>query len=235
MSNKKKLILIGVGVIILISLLSNIGGNSDSTPQEPREELILKAAQTEIKGDLKGCYEIVDKNYKVKFGQKSYENDVVTIELKRISKDLPYDRKNVVIFPEAEESLAENCAGFGIEILNIEGDVIDKKSANSTPYSWDEMTAALQLLPDETTTIAFHFDDLSEASSFRITSLIQPNEKIKTTIEKEAETLIDIAKEASKLSSDIETEEALEDAKEALELLDETMELTGKMLNILEH
>ena len=65
MSNKKKLILIGVGVIILISLLSNIGGNSDSTPQEPREELILKAAQTEIKGDLKGCYEIVDKNYKV--------------------------------------------------------------------------------------------------------------------------------------------------------------------------
>ena len=65
--------------------------------------------------------------------------------------------------------------------------------------------------------------------------MIQPNEKIKTTIEKEAETLIDIAKEASKLSSDIETVEALEDAKEALELLDETMELTGKMLNILEH
>lgn len=126
MSKKKKYILIGIGVIILIGLLSTIGGNDKSEEQQEQKELILKAAQTEIKGDLKGCYEVVDKDYKVKFAQKSYENDVITVELKRTNKELPYKRDNVVIFPEADESSAEYCAGFGIEILNVDGDVIDK-------------------------------------------------------------------------------------------------------------
>ena len=69
MSKKKKYILIGVGVIVFLALLTNIGG--DDTAVEPQKELILKAAQTEIKGELKGCYEVVDKNYKVKFAKKS--------------------------------------------------------------------------------------------------------------------------------------------------------------------
>ncbi len=162
-------------------LLCSCGGGSSSSSnaEEAPQEHILKAAQTEIKGDLKGCYELVDKNYKVKFAKKSYESDVVTVELKRTSKDLPYDRKNVVIFPEGKESSAEFCAGFGIEILDENGDVIEKQNANSNPYSWDEMTAALQLLEDETTTIAFYMEDLSKAVSFRITSLVQPNEERK--------------------------------------------------------
>ncbi|MBQ2906817.1 MAG: hypothetical protein IJE47_03490, partial [Bacteroidales bacterium] len=63
MSKKKKYILIGIGVIILIGLLSSIGGNDKSEEQQEQKELILKAAQTEIKGDLKGCYEVVDKDY----------------------------------------------------------------------------------------------------------------------------------------------------------------------------
>ena len=88
MSKKKKYILIGIGVIILIGLLSTIGGNDKSEEQQEQKELILKAAQTEIKGDLKGCYEVVDKDYKVKFAQKSYENDVITVELKRTNKEL---------------------------------------------------------------------------------------------------------------------------------------------------
>ena len=236
MKNNKKLILAGIGAIVLIFLLFGTGGGnneSNSTP-EVKEELILKAAQTEIKGDLHGCYEVFDKNYKVKFATKSYEDDVINVELKRTSKELPYDRKNVVIFPEADESSAENCAGFGIEIINIDGDVIDKKSANATPYSWDDMTAALHLLTDETATIAFHFEDLSEAVSFRITSLVQPNEERQTSVGSEVNALLDIVDEASKLDDDEDLREAQKEAKEALEMLDKTMELTGKMLNMLE-
>lgn len=232
MSNKKKYILIGIGAIILISLLSNIGGSNNSTIQEPKE-LILKVAQTEVKGDLKGCYEVVDKNYKVKFAQKSYENDVVNIELKRTNNELPYDRKNVVIFPEADESSADNCAGFGIEILNADGEVIDKKNAKATPYSWDEMTAALQLLPEETATIAFHFDDLTEAVSFRITSLIQKNEKQKSSLGTEVESLVDMVKETSKLNDDEDLKKAQEDAEKALKMVGETMELTKKMIDVI--
>lgn len=224
MSNKKKYILIGIGVVVLISLFSNLGGNDDTTssPQEPKE-LVIKAAQTEIKGDLKGCYEVVDKNYRVKFARQSYERDVVTVELLRTSKELPYDRKNVVIFPEADESSAENCAGFGIEILDAYGDVIGKVNANSTPYSWDEMTAALQLLPDETATIAFHIEDLSEAVSFRVTSMVAKNEERRTSLGKEVGTLAD---EMNSLVDEMTNDDAFEAAKEAIEVSKDLMEVS---------
>lgn len=224
MSNKKKYILIGIGVVVLISLFSNLGGNDDTTssPQEPKE-LVIKAAQTEIKGDLKGCYEVVDKNYRVKFARQSYERDVVTVELLRTSKELPYDRKNVVIFPEADESSAENCAGFGIEILDAYGDVIGKVNANSTPYSWDEMTAALQLLPDETATIAFHIEDLSEAVSFRVTSMVAKNEERRTSLGKEVGTLAD---EMNSLVDEMTDDDAFEAAKEAIEVSKDLMEVS---------
>ena len=241
MSNKKKYILIGIGVFLLISLLSSMcsGGSEEVAPKE----LILKPAQTEIKGDLKGCYEVVDKNYKVKFATKSYENDVITVELKRTAEPLPYDRKNVVIFPEASKSTAENCAGFGVEILNADGDVIDKKNANATPYSWDEMTTALQLLTDDTATIQFHFDNLNEAASFRVTSIVMENEELKAAQAKaEAkkgddsliESLTGLAKEAAKLDNDDDDLEDLEkEAELALKAADKTLELAGKMLDVL--
>lgn len=207
-------------------LLCSCGGGSSSSSnaEEAPQEHILKAAQTEIKGDLKGCYELVDKNYKVKFAKKSYESDVVTVELKRTSKDLPYDRKNVVIFPEGKESSAEFCAGFGIEILDENGDVIEKQNANSNPYSWDEMTAALQLLEDETTTIAFHMEDLSKAVSFRILSIVQPNEERKTAMG----SLVDAAKSAAEIS-----DADVEDAEKAMKVAGEAMDAASKMLDAL--
>ena len=228
MSKKTKYILIGIGAIILISLLSNIGGGKDTATQEVKEvkEVVLKAAQTEIKGDLKGCYEVVDKDYKVKFATKSYENDLVTVELKRTSKNLPYDRKDVTIFPEAEKSSANNCAGFGIEILNADGDVIDKKTANGNPYSWDEMTAALQLLQDETTTIRFYFDNLSEATSFRVTSLVQQNEKRKAALEEAAK---EAAKEASKKAKDAD-----DDYDKAFKAAGQLLEMEKGLLDMME-
>ena len=56
MSKKKKYILIGVGVIVFLALLTNIGG--DDTAVEPQKELILKAAQDS--GFSKGVFEESD-------------------------------------------------------------------------------------------------------------------------------------------------------------------------------
>lgn len=222
---KKILYSLAFASMLLCSCEGGSSSSSESNTEEAPKEHILKAAQTEIKGDLKGCYELIDKNYKVKFAKKSYESDVVTVELKRTSKDLPYDRKNVVIFPEGKESSAEFCAGFGIEILDENGDVIEKQNANSTPYSWDEMTAALQLLEDETTTIAFHMEDLSKAVSFRITSLVQPNEERKTAMGD----LVEAAKAASEMSKDAD----IEDAEKAIETAGKAMDAASKMLDAL--
>ena len=128
-----------------------------------------------------------------------------------------------LIYPKADESSAENCAGFGIEILDAYGDVIEKINANSNPYSWDEMTAALQLLPDETTTIAFHMDDLSEAVSFRVTSMVTKNEERKTSLGKEIGTLAD---EMNSLVDEITDDDAFEAAKEAIEVSKDLMEVS---------
>ena len=164
-------------------VLASCGGSGETKTESSentetvQKEVVLKAAQTEFKGDLKGCFEVVDKNYKVKFGEHSFSKDIVVVELKRTSQELPYDRKDVVLFHEAEESSASVCASFGIEVLDENGDVVEKLNANEDSYySYDDMTVALQLLPDETATIAFHLDDLSKGTTFRVLSLVQPNE-----------------------------------------------------------
>lgn len=233
-NNKKKYIWIGIGVLLLIALC--FGGNEEPAPE--RAEQILKAAQTEIKGDLKGCYEVVDRNYKVKFSTTSYGYDFVNVELKRTDKKLPYDRKDVVIYPEAEESSAHYCAGFGIEVLDADGEVLCKTSANATPYSWDEMTAALQLLPEETSTIGFNFERIPKnAASFRVTSLVQKNDERKTEAAAAAattKTTSEPKKEKKEMSEKSLLEEAADDTKAMLKVADEALELTGKMLELLD-
>lgn len=229
--DKKKYIWIGLGIVVLISLFIPVGGGDD----KPEKELIIRAKQTEVKGDLKGCFEVVDKDYRVKF-DRYY--DIVTVELKRTNEELPYDRDDVVIFPEGNESSASQCAGFGIEILDEYGDVIEKINANATPYSWDEMTTAIQLRPEDTTTIAFHFSDgISDAASFRVTSLVMKNEKKIDKRSRDDEQLFDeldeIAKEVEDIYDDEDIDELMETYDDALEMTKKSMELASDMLQLL--
>ena len=228
--NKKKYIIIGIDIVILIALFSSIGGGNSSEEYTPVEkpELIIRANQTEVKGDLKGCFEVVDKDYRVKFATKSYESDIITVELKRTNKALPYDRDDVVIFPEGKESSANKCAGFGIEILDQYGDVIYKQNANATPYSWDEMTTAIQLLPEDTATIGFRFEDLSEAAGFRVTSIVMKNEDKKSAFD----ALDELAKEAEDIYYDEDLDDLMEDYEDALEMSKKSMELAKEMLDL---
>lgn len=207
-------------------LLCSCGGGSSSSSnaEEAPKEHILKAAQTEIKGDLKGCYELVDKNYKIK--PTEYRNEIL-VELKRTSKDLPYDRKNVVIFDDAKKSSAEFCAGFGFELLDENGDVIYKHDATRESYVDDkDLTAALQLLPDETTTIRYRLEDedIVGAVSIRILSIVQPNEERKTAMG----SLVDATKSAAEIS-----DADVEDAEKAMKVASEAMDAATKMLDAL--
>ena len=63
--DKKKYLFIGIGVVVLFAIIASMcGGSKDKEKEEKQEEakqeIVLKAAQTELKGDLKGCFEIVD-------------------------------------------------------------------------------------------------------------------------------------------------------------------------------
>ena len=224
--DKKKVIMIAAAAFaffIFIGIASTCvsSGSKESTKAEVKEH-VVKPAQTEIKGDLKGYFEAVDKETPI---TPDMSAKIISIEIKRTEKELPFDRKDVTIFPDAKDSEKGHVAGFGIEVLDDKGNVIAKAEANSSPNSKDEMIAALQTLPGETATIKFRFfDDLSKASSYRILSTLEKNEK-KEKEKSKADKLLDKAvdkavEKADEIEDDIETaKEVVGVAKDIIDLL----------------
>lgn len=216
-----------LALTIIAFAFASCGGNSSnsekaSESETAQKEHVVKPTQTEIKGDLKGYFEAVDKETPI---TKDMSANVISVEIKRTEKELPFDRKDVTIFPEADDSEKSYVAGFGIEVLDDKDNVIAKAEANSTPYSWDEMKASLQTLPGETATIKFRFyDDLSKASSYRILSTLEKNEK-KEKEKSKADKLLDKAvdkavEKADEIEDDIETaKEVVGVAKDIIDLL----------------
>ena len=196
LKSKKMWIWVGIGVFLLICIGVSMSSEQEAQAERESNEIVLKPAKIEISGALRDCYEVVDREYKVKIGKASYESDAIHVEIKRTDKPLPYDVNDVTIYPDAHKSPASNRAGFGIEILDADGNVIDKKSASSTPYSWDEMKEALHLCPGDTGTIQFQFKSFANAASFRVTSIVEPNNETKSGIIDSATNLVDDAIDA---------------------------------------
>lgn len=218
--DKKKVIIAVVAFFVFFGFVatcvSSVGSNEGSTNADAKEH-VVKPAQTEIKGDLKGYFEVVDK-------ETTVSKNEISVEIKRTEKELPFDRKDVTIFPEAKKSDKTNVAGFGIEVLDDKGNVIAKCEANSTPYSWDEMAAALQTLPGETSTINFHFyESISNATSYRILSVLEKNEK-KEEEQSKADKLLDKAVDKAIDKAD-EIEEDIETAKEVVGVAKDIIDL----------
>lgn len=215
-----------LALTIIAFAFASCGGNSSnsekaSESETAQKEHVVKPAQTEIKGDLKGYFEAVDKETPI---TKDMSANVISVEIKRTEKELPFDRKDVTIFPEADDSEKSYVAGFGIEVLDDKDNVIAKVEANSTPYSWDEMKASLQTLPGETATIKFRFyDDLSKASSYRILSTLEKNEK-KEKEKSKADKLLDKAVDKAVEKAD-EIEEDIETAKEVVGVAKDIIDL----------
>lgn len=215
-----------LALTIIAFAFASCGGNSSnsekaSESETAQKEHVVKPTQTEIKGDLKGYFEAVDKETPI---TKDMSANVISVEIKRTEKELPFDRKDVTIFPEADDSEKSYVAGFGIEVLDDKDNVIAKAEANSTPYSWDEMKASLQTLPGETATIKFHFyDDLSKASSYRILSTLEKNEK-KEKEKSKADKLLDKAVDKAVEKAD-EIEEDIETAKEVVGVAKDIIDL----------
>ena len=215
-----------LALTIIAFAFASCGGNSSnsekaSESETAQKEHVVKPTQTEIKGDLKGYFEAVDKETPI---TKDMSANVISVEIKRTEKELPFDRKDVTIFPEADDSEKSYVAGFGIEVLDDKDNVIAKAEANSTPYSWDEMKASLQTLPGETATIKFRFyDDLSKASSYRILSTLEKNEK-KEKEKSKADKLLDKAVDKAVEKAD-EIEEDIETAKEVVGVAKDIIDL----------
>lgn len=150
----------------LAALLVSCGGN-----KKP-ESLMVTPETTEIKGALKGCYEVVQKDYTIKNNGWS---DVLNVELKRTDKELPFDVQKATSFSVYQDGKPIH-VGFGIELTDENGEVVEITNANgsglSGPYSSDDIISALNLNPGETGIVRWSVDMDNEPAAFRITSAV---------------------------------------------------------------
>ena len=144
------------------SLLMSCGGDK-------KTELTVTPETTEIKGPLKGCYEVVLKDYTI---QQNSWSALINVELKRTNKELPFDPQEASSFDVYNDIQV----GFGIELIDEDGEVVEITNANATglsgPYSSDDIDAAINLAPGEIGIVRWSVDMDNEPASFRITSAV---------------------------------------------------------------
>ena len=164
---------------ILLTCLLAIGTLSCGNKKESgdSESITMKPLETEVSGDLRDCFKVVDRSYKV---TGDFER-LITVELVREDGLLPYDEDLKIVSFSTIMSSPHVQVGFGIEFLDEDENVLDKVSANeggmAGSYSPDEAVALVKLESGEKGTIRFIVtDEALEATSFRITSAYEEHE-----------------------------------------------------------
>lgn len=169
---KRKSLLTAIATLLLLAMTAC--GSKEKKQEGGNETLTLKPATTEISGEMDGCFTVVDRSYKVKM--EEFTGGILTVELERTDKPLPFSSEGRAIYSFGSFSQSAYVqVGFGIELLDEDGNIIDKTSASagglSGPYSPDECVELVKLSEGKTGSIRFSISkDASEAVSFRITS-----------------------------------------------------------------
>ena len=144
---------------------------SCGSSSEDEESIVLTPATTNIKGYLGQFYDVVYKDYTI-------NDDILTIEIERNDNELPFNIKGVKPYGYYGQGITAH-AGFGIEILNETGDVIEKKAATASMYYSDDIKEALNLRAGETGTIRWfiYFHGDVKPAEFRLTSAYEEVEE----------------------------------------------------------
>lgn len=167
--------------------LASCGGKKNS---DENEKIVLTPETTNIKGDLGDYFKVVDKEYTVTndFG------DMVTIEVERTDKEYSFDLKGAEPYGTFGRDVTGH-AGFGIEILDEDGNVIEKIAATASGligmYSSDDMKEALKLKAGEKGTVrwSFQFDSDKKPAKFRLTSSYE--EEDSSNLDSDSSTSVD--------------------------------------------
>ncbi len=129
----------------------------DKEKSGDKSEIRVKPLETEVSGDMEGCFVVVDKEYKA---TGDWGDGLITVEIERTEEDLPFDLEGQNLYSFSEFSASEYIqVGFGIEFYDEEGNVLKKISADgsgfSGSYSPDEAKALVKLKPGKKGTIRF--------------------------------------------------------------------------------
>lgn len=219
--------------VLAIATLAMTSCGGSSTKEEP---VLIKPTQTEIKGDLKDCFSVVDKSYQVKWdgGEK-----VITIEILRTDAELPFDRDNFDVYANKGENPKEKVAGFGIELIDSLGTVVKTITPNESSLYKEAMIAALRLLPGETGTVTWGtFDNWDwSITSFRLISSVENNTKEQGDIFDRAfekwEKEDDSDSKSEKDSEEDDIDEDIKDMKKAVDVAKDVLEAEKALLDLL--
>lgn len=172
-TNMRQKTLISCLAIAAGMIITSCGGS-----KKENKEIVLKPATTEVSGDMEGCFEVVDRQYKA-IGD-IYK--LISVEVKRTDEELPFELGSRELWSYSESGImAAVKVGFGIEFLDADGNVLDKVSASgsgfSGSYSPDEAKDIIKLKEGRTNTIRFKVNrDAEKAISFRLTSAFEEHE-----------------------------------------------------------
>ena len=153
-------------------------------------EIALTPETTHIKGDLGDYFEVVDKKYLV----TDDWGDMVTIEVKRKDLEYAFEIKGVEPYGTYGKGVTAH-AGFGIEILDKNGNVIEKVAATSSGlggmYDSNDMKEALKLRAGETSAVrwSLNFDEDDKPATFRLSSAYE--EVDNSNEDSDSESLVD--------------------------------------------
>lgn len=158
--------------MLILAVMMLVSCGKTKKDESSKDEILVAAPENQkVKGPLGGCYEVVMKDYKIKSG---VIGGIISVELKRTDKELPFNAKNATAFGVYDGSPVH--VGFGIELLDENGDVVEVKNASEGGtggvYSHDDILGALQLASGETGIVRWSVNMDNKPTSFRITSAV---------------------------------------------------------------
>lgn len=144
------------------------------------DNMLVTPQDKALKGDLKDYYLVVDKEYPIVKDGGAFTNNMITVELTRTDEDLPFGDTPVEGYGTTRyDEGSYYQVGFGIELLDKDGNVVTKKSATATGfggvYSNDDVTEMASMAAGEQGSIRWTFkeEELNGVTSFRILSAYQ--------------------------------------------------------------
>lgn len=150
--------------------------NSVASTDESSKENVLKPVETEVSGDMEGCFTIVDKEYKP---TEDWGDGLITVEFERTDEKLPFElngRELWTFGTSGEGNYVK--VGFGVEFLDADGNVLKKMSANASglsgPYSPEEAIQLVKLKSGRKGSM--RFCTVKGAVGFRISSAFEEGE-----------------------------------------------------------
>lgn len=166
--------LVAALAVVCIACGGNKNSNSSDSIQSGEEKVdgIVPESVT-VSGELGPGYKVVDRVYNYEDGMMGKE---ITVELERTDAELPFDPDdNVENFDEYSYKNPCVLVGFGIEVLDANGNILDKKAATSLPYSRSDIKDIAKLKPGERGSIKFSLynDNGDKARKFRISSAFE--------------------------------------------------------------